>query len=139
MTKENPAFRSAIYALPNLEGSPPITLGAATVEELPFYAVLLPPAFQTWEEPARISFAQSRIQEHFARNEGFLPFIGPIAIYLLLLSPEAAPIPFNVHGERVELPSSASALQTRFVVKEHSLRKKALARSICSTNEGTFH
>lgn len=139
MTIDNPISRAVIYALPDLEGCPPTTFPAATPEHIPQYAALLPPTFQEWDEAEQLANASSKIREHYIRNEGIIPFVGPIALYLLTLGPERTPIAFTTRGERVELPSAHPALQVTFVIKERSWLKKAFANSLCSTNDNTFN
>jgi hypothetical protein len=138
-THRKTTFVPAVYALPKLGNSSSLSIPAASPYNIPLYAIPLPQSFVTWKSAEQNAYLENRIREHYIRNQGVIPLLGHIVIYLLHRHPEESPIPFTVHGNPIP-PSGTTPLPTvTFTPHEWSIARRAFIYSICSKDENTFH
>lgn len=138
-TERKMTFVPAVYALPNLGESAALTLPAASSDNIPMYAAALPLTFATWKEEEQLEYLRIAILEHYVRNEGVLPFMGPIVTYLLHRSADEAPLPFTSAGVPRTPSDPTPVPHVTFVPHRWDVTRRAFLNAICSRDENTFH
>lgn len=137
--KKKMTFLPAVYAIPKIGAGIPVSLPSASPNHIPLHAAVLPPEFPRWDEPTQVECVGRAIREHYLRNQGCLPFMGPIVTYLLHGHPDSAPIPFSTEGPPLTASEAISVPQITFTSRESSLSRRAFIHSLCSRDENTFH
>ena len=140
MTNEkNMTFVPAVYALPDLGDSSQHSLPAASPDNIPLYACLLPYSITTWDQDEQRAYLKDRIREHYIRNRGTLPLIGRITHYLTHLNPNEPAILCSVHGDPIPPSSGTSIPDITFVPYKWTVTRRIFVNSICSKDTNTFH
>ena len=137
-TEKAMKFIPAVYALPKVGEEGSNSFPAASPDNIPLYAVPLPLSFATWSEDVQYAYVKERIRDHYIRNEGLLPFVGPIALYALQRSPEEEPIPLSIYGDPMT-PEESQTIRITLTPSEWQVSKRIFVNSLCSKDENTFH
>lgn len=140
MTNEKKmTFLPAVYAVPKMGQSKCYSLPAASPDNIPLYTAPLPQSFATWAQDDQFAFVKDKVREHYTRNQGLIPFMGPIVAYALHRSPDEPPISLTVYG--VPFPPSEAPQLPQITLAAHEWRitQRFFLNSICSKDENTFH